>query len=273
MPSSERLHAPDGTLAPRVLILGVGYCGTALRDRLPSVAIGAPPGWRVGATLPAPAPPFDVVWLVPPTRPDEVRETLTDLVQQGARRAVYVSSTSVYGAVNGVADVSTPRSPTSDRGRARAGEEDVFLEAGGAVVRLPGIYGPGRSIFNRLGPAYRLVDGGTKWSARIHRDDVAMALEVLLRHGGNQPYLLCDDEPFQVRDLVAHACGLANLPLPPTETLPEYAARRGEFAASFWRHSNHYDPSAIASLPGFALKYKSWRDGLAAIHRDAQPGS
>ncbi len=223
----------------------------------------------MGEPLAAPKAPFDIVWLVPPTDPTAVRSTLEFLLARGARRAVYVSSTSVYGNAPGVADATTLRRPTTDRGRARCAEEDVFVGLGGCVVRLPGIYGPGRSIFDRLTRDYRLVDGGKKWSARVHRDDVAMGIDILLRHGTGGAWLLCDDEPFQVRDLVAYACGLRGVPMPPSESLEQFTARRGEFAASFWRHANRYDASAIASLPGFALKYPSWRDGLAAIHRDA----
>lgn len=261
------LARPDGSLAP-VLILGRGYCGSALDRRLGG-SLAPPAGWRVGDPVALPRAPFDIVWFVPPTDPMLVRSTLSALRDAGARRAVYASSTSVYGAGQGVLDEASPRAPTTARGAARCAEEDVFLAAGGCVVRLPGIYGPGRSILDRLDSGYTLVDGGRKWSARIHRDDVAMGVEVLLRHGPAGAWLLCDAEPFQVRDLVAHACALSGRPLPPTESLADFAARRGEFAASFWRHSNHYDNRAIASLPGFALRYPSWRDGLTAIHRAA----
>lgn len=264
MDSDRRFEGPDGSLA-KVLILGRGYCGTALAERPHVDACGPERSWRVGEPLGNVPPRFDIAWFVPPTDPGLVGATLDALLAAGGRRAVYVSSTSVYGQADSVATALTPRAPTSPRGRARAAEEDEFLRRGGSVVRLPGIYGPGRSIFDRLSPGYRLVDGGRKWSARIHRDDVAMGVEVTLRHGEG-PYLLCDDEGFQVRDLVAYACGLTGAALPESETLAEYAARRGEFAASFWRHSNRYDNTAIASLPGFALKYPTFRDGLAAIH-------
>jgi nucleoside-diphosphate-sugar epimerase len=271
--SSDRGFAPaDGSLAPSVLILGAGYCGTALASRLQdsgaAVPAPAPGSWRVGARIPTPSPPFDVVWLVPPTTAAAVASHLDTLLERGARRAVYISSTTVYGAGDGLVDGQSPRRPTTARGSARVTEEDEFLCRGGVVVRLPGIYGPGRSILDRLRAGYTLVNGGEKWSARVHRDDVAMGVEVVLRQGQG-PYVLTDGTPFQVRELVEFACALLVRDLPPSESLASYRARRGEFAASFWAHSNRYDTSAIASLPGFALKYPSWRDGLQDLFAGA----
>jgi nucleoside-diphosphate-sugar epimerase len=242
----------------------------ALVDRLATGGVTQPRplsrDWRAGVPILTPDAPFDVVWLVPPTGAGVVARHLDALLAAGARRAVYVSSTSVYGGAYEVVDFASARRPTTDRGRARVAEEDAFLARGASVVRLPGIYGPGRSIFERLGPSYTLVEGGQKLSARIHRDDVAMGLEVVLRHGDGA-YLLADEEQFRVRDLVAFACDLLGRDLPPSESLADYAERRGQFAASFWVHSNTYDATAVASLPGFALKYPSFRDGLRDIYQ------
>ena len=101
-----------------------------------------------------------------------------------------------------------------------------------------------------------LVDGGQKWSARVHRDDVAMGTEALLRDGApGQPYILTDGQSFQVREMVSWLLEQApSIPKPTVMSLEEYAKQR-PYAASFWRNSNRYSNRAIASLPGFKLIY------------------
>ncbi len=297
---------------PPVLIVGCGYCGTALGKRLlastrPREVWATTRGGaeRVSAltqagfgvvqgeleALPAQLPDalvqageIDVVYSAPPCRSEDhlapVRAMLYGLTERVSVRAcVYLGSTSVYGdAAGGAVDAETPLAPRSKRGEKRAQSEVLFTQWGRevetrvALLRLPGIYGPGRSIFARLRSGrYALVEGGHKWSARIHRDDVAMGAEVVLNtpeaHGA---YLLCDNAPFQVKDLVAHACSLLQLPLPASVPIEVYRKERGDMAASFWTSSNRYDNRHIRALPGFALSYPSYREGLAALWEEEQ---
>lgn len=103
----------------------------------------------------------------------------------GLRRAVYVSSTAVYGDDYGadeVDELTEPRSP-SPTGRILLEGERRFRERfpQGVVLRLAGIYGPTR---RRL--VQQVLDGGPFDSPaeaignRIHRDDCAGAIAHLL---------------------------------------------------------------------------------------------
>jgi nucleoside-diphosphate-sugar epimerase len=223
--------------------------------------------------------PTDVIYMVPPLSGDEPSGPMCSLLRNlgevlEVRSLVYVGSTGVYGdAHGGVVSAQTPRRPQTSRGAKRAQAEDMALELGTergwnvTLARLPGIYGPGRTLLGRLrGGQYKLVDGGWKWTARVHREDVAMGVEVLMRHGeGGAAYVLCDDVPFQVRTLVRYLTGHLGVALPPEVTLEAYTQERGPFAASFWRTSNRYDNRHIKALPGFSLLYPSFREGYAAI--------
>lgn len=288
-----------------VLLVGCGYCGCALARLLVKEgakvwgttrggrkeeieATGATPLlWNAGSPMGSIPEAWrgkrlDVVFLAPPVEPvDDNKngfrswmEALASQVQVGIW--VYVGSTSVYGDGDGeVVHANSPRKPVTERGRKRAAWEDFFREESlrlgwpSARVRLPGIYGPGRNVIKRLrGGQYALVNGGVKWSSRIHRDDVAATLLRILHQGGDAntfDYILCDDTPFQVKELIGFLTRRLGLPMPPEVSLEEYAERRGAFAASFWYTSNRYSNASCRTLPGFELAYPSFREGYAAM--------
>lgn len=137
---------------------------------------------------------------------------------------VYVSSTSVYGRREGEwTDEETPLAPVSPAGRARAEAEAVYLglhrERGfpARVCRVPGIYGPGRTLRQRLETgAYRRVDDESHWVSRIHVDDLVAGLVAAWRRGRDGGvYLLSDDAPVTGDEYAALTAGLLGLPLPP----------------------------------------------------------
>lgn len=138
--------------------------------------------------------------------------------------AIYLSSTSVYGRRSGEwTDEATPVSPSSPLGQARAESERIYLDlhrqAGLPVriCRVPGIYGPGRTLRQRLETgAYRRLDGEDLWVSRIHVEDLAGGLTAAWRVGKpGEVYLLCDDEPLTGGAYVELTASLLSLPLPP----------------------------------------------------------
>jgi nucleoside-diphosphate-sugar epimerase len=184
----------------------------------------------------------------------------------------YLSTTGVYGDREGrwVFETS-PLSARSIEGARRVRAERDWLEVGRGmgltvqVFRLPGIYGPGRSAFDRLaeGKARRIVKPGQVFS-RIHVDDIASGLAASIarpRAGGI--YNLCDDEPAPPQDVIAYAATLMGVEPPPEiafedAKLPE-AARR--FYAENKRVSNALAKAELGWLPA----YPTYREGLGAI--------
>ena len=184
----------------------------------------------------------------------------------------YLSTTGVYGDRRGGWVFEDGRlAAQSLEGARRVGAERDWLEVGrgmGLSVtlhRLPGIYGPGRSAFDRLreGRARRVAAPGQVFS-RIHVDDLAAGLEASIarpRAGGI--YNLCDDEPAPNSEVIAYAARLLGME-PPPETVLDLdalapAARR--FYAETKRVSN---ARAKAEL-GWRPMYPTYREGLAAI--------
>lgn len=85
-----------------------------------------------------------------------------------------------------------------------------------AVLRVAGIYGPGRGLAARLAAGtYRIIGDGSAHVSRIHVDDL---VEAIVRAGSGQlagPVNVADDDPApigELADLLAVRLGVA---LPP----------------------------------------------------------
>src|SRR5206468_5173778 len=127
----------------------------------------------------------------------------------------------VYGDhAGGWVDESTPPQAGLDRTRMRVAAEKAWTDTTGgdaAILRLAGIYGPGRNalVTLRAGTARRIVKPGQVFN-RIHVDDVARVLAAAIdRDTGHSFYNVSDDEPAPPQDVVAHAAELLGLPVPP----------------------------------------------------------
>jgi nucleoside-diphosphate-sugar epimerase len=133
------------------------------------------------------------------------------------------------------------------------------------VFRLPGIYGPGRSGFDRLraGEARRIVSPGQVFS-RIHVDDLAAGLEASIarpRAGGI--YNLCDDEPCPNSEVIAYAAQLLGLPVPPEVPLAE--AKLSPTGQRFYAESKRVSNARAKAELGWRPAFPTYREGLAAI--------
>jgi nucleoside-diphosphate-sugar epimerase len=133
------------------------------------------------------------------------------------------------------------------------------------VFRLAGIYGPGRSAFDRLraGTAQRVTKRGQVFS-RIHVDDVGQVLAAsLARPNPGRVYNVADNEPAPPGDVIAFAAGLLGLPLPPE--VPLEAAGLSPMARSFWDESKRVSNRRIREELAVELRYPDYRAGLRAI--------
>tara|TARA_R110002051_G_scaffold27998_11_gene66853 strand:- start:3527 stop:4426 length:900 start_codon:yes stop_codon:yes gene_type:complete len=188
-------------------------------------------------------------------------------------RVTYLSTTGVYGDLaGGWAFEWSETHPQSRRAKARALAEDQWREATGgrvSIVRLPGIYGPGRSTFDRLraGTARRIVKPGQVFS-RVHVDDIASGLlalyerpEAAARAGG--VFHLCDDEPAPPQDVIAHAARLLGMDPPPDVAFE--AADLSPMARSFYAECKRISNACTKAALNWRPQYPTYREGLAAI--------
>ena len=134
-------------------------------------------------------------------------------------RLIFTSSTSVYAQADGaVVTEASAAEPPRETGHILRETENLVLSRGGIVVRLAGIYGPGRSVLLRKffsGEALIEGDGG-RIVNQVHRDDIASALLALAVRGERGIFNVSDDAPVSQREIYAWLAQRFDLPLPPT---------------------------------------------------------
>lgn len=193
-----------------------------------------------------------------------------------ARRApvstlVYTGSTSVYPQGNGqVVDESAPTAGAGETGAILLEAEALLRAATGAwerwfVLRLAGIYGPGRHHLLdqvRAGAA-ELPGPGTHHLNLAHRDDIVAAVFAALsfpesRAGGI--YNVADGAPATKAEVVAWLAAQLGLPAPRFAG-GKASGRRG-FAAPPDRIISN---ARLQSELGWRPRYPSFREGYAGI--------
>ncbi|MGE8339357.1 SDR family oxidoreductase [Pseudomonas laurylsulfatiphila] len=278
--------------APTVLIAGCGDVGSRLatqllaagwevhglrRDvaRLPAGVIGVagdlfnkdcPATWPIGAV-------DYLVYCAAATDHDEagyraayvqglehVLEWLNDYGQV-PNRLLFVSSSSVYEQQDGEwVDESSSAVASGYSGRVMLEAEQIALKSGipASVVRLTGIYGPGRErLLTQVRQGYRVAVEPPLYANRIHADDAAGLMACLLeadRRGValEDVYIGVDDEPAALADVVDWLRGYLGV----TEWDEDSSVRR----TGSKRCSN-----ARAKALGWTPKYPSFREGYSAI--------
>lgn len=223
------------------------------------------------------APAFD--------RPDIVGTAFADRVLAGFREdlrgpgaaersIVYLSTIGVYGdAGGGWVDEETPCRPESPRTAARRVAEDGWLALGRetgaavAVLRLSGIYGPGRNTFVNLaeGTARRLVKPGQVFN-RIHVEDIAAAVGRVFATRATGIFNITDDEPAPPQDVVAYAAGLMGVAPPPEQAFE--AAPLSPMARSFYGSNKRVSNARSRSVLGLDYAYPDYRTALGRMWRE-----
>ena len=276
----------------KAFILGCGYTGMVLAHRLKAAGVevagtraGGESG-EVGIPLQpldlrlGPAPPLSraggaVVYYMIPTghrvydaeglpHLGLMDNALAGLAGQPIEGVIYLSSTSVYGDVEGAwVDENTEPAPRSPWGRMRLDLERRVERFGrergvpACVVRLPEIYGPGR------GPVARLRKGYTlrfphRYSNRIHVDDLALVLDELGRRLSPSLLLVSDGHPATSAEVYDHAASLLGSgPVPRGGEVTGDENRRALLS-----ESKRCRADVLMSWLGRELKYPSYKDGL-----------
>lgn len=262
---------------PHMLILGLGYTASRLAARLRA------DGWHVTGvrrTADADALAFDdesavraaiaqathILSSVPPE--GEADPVLT---RYGAAIAAapaiwtgYLSSTGVYGDAAGAwVDEATPLRLGRRAARAQADAGWGALRPDLRRFRLPGIYGPGRSVLDRVreGRAHR-IDLPDQVFSRAHVDDMVAGIAASLHQGPPGIYNLSDDLPCAQNRLIETACAMLGLPVPPLLTLEE--AQLTPMAQSFYAENRRVANGRAKRLLGWSPRYPTYREGLPA---------
>jgi nucleoside-diphosphate-sugar epimerase len=189
----------------------------------------------------------------------------------------YYSTVGVYGDFGGAwIDETAPLVPRNERSDRRVLAEQAWRDYAQArglpltILRLAGIYGPGRSTFDKLtdGSAKRVIKPGQVFN-RIHVEDIARVTELAALARLDGTYNLADDEPAPPQDLVIRAAAMLGV-VPPPE-IDFATADLNPMQRSFYADNKRVSNAAIKQALGTELLYPNYRDGLSAIFAGRTP--
>jgi len=187
-------------------------------------------------------------------------------------RLVYLSTTGVYGDTGGATvGEDAPLNPLTERAMRRVDAERVARDwserhgVGWTILRVPGIYGPGRLPIERLKrrePMIRHSEAG--YSSRIHVDDLVAACLL----AGSAPraveriYNVSDGNPTSMTEYFERVATLTGLPPPELVTRAEAEKTLSPGLLSYLAESRRIDSSRIRDELGFAPRFKDLRLGI-----------
>ena len=187
-----------------------------------------------------------------------------DLKGENPKRIFFTSSTAVYAQTDGRrVDEESPTQPAHYSGRILLEGERVLLESDhpATILRLSGIYGPGRTRLIdsvRAGRA-EVLAGPPRFTNRIHRDDCAGALAHLMKMDApDKIYIGVDDEPADRRNVLNWLADRLGAPH------PREAGAAAE-APSARAASNKRCSNARLKSTGYRFLYPSYREGYAGM--------
>lgn len=193
---------------------------------------------------------------------DANRALLSAAQARRVRAFVYTSSTGVFGQTSGGdVDEDSKTAPAGETGAVLVEAEQLILRAAVAgaparVLRLSGLYGPGRAFaVDRVrSGAMALGPGDETWMNFCHLEDaVAFAVAALDRGRPGAVYHGTDASPARRREVIAWVA--QRLGIEP---------RRGEAGAAAGPHRRVLGAKTREAL-GVALKYPSFREGFAPL--------
>lgn len=283
----------------KLLVFGLGYSGQAIARNWPGETVGTTRTNEKAHTLREAG--FDTVvfdgtlsdglaahlatatHIVFSASPSESGDPVLNAIPDFFARATslkwigYLSTVGVYGDFDGAwISEHTPPEPVSKRGQWRVDAEDKWARLAAkhnvdmAIFRLAGIYGPGRSTFDKLreGKSRRIQKEGQVFN-RIHVEDIAQIVVAAAQKHATGIFNGADDEPAPPQIVVEYAAKMMGVEPPPLE--PFETAEMTPMARSFYGDNKRCGNARLKKDLGVKLFYPTYREGLKAIFAQMKP--
>lgn len=200
-----------------------------------------------------------------------------DALKQVPSRIVYLSTSAVYGDCEGRwIDEDEPLKPKTARGDRRLAAERCALAYAGQhgvaamILRVPGIYGPGRLPRQRIASGAPLVQRNqSPYTNRIHADDLASAaLRVAEAGEAGAAYNVSDGQPTTMSDYFIRCAALLGLPAPPEVPLAVALQTISPILKSYLEESKRLSNRRLVERLGWQPRYADLEAGLPASLAD-----
>lgn len=289
-----------------ILIVGCGYIGKQVAQRLSSRGIDvhatvqsqasaqscAAQGinaYTLDLDQPTALPghlrnaPLHLLYLVAPPHQGNRDSRLTVLLDmlnnQPIEKFILISTTGVYGDCQGHwIDENAPIQPHNARAKRRVDAEQQcqsFCQQSQlplVILRVPGIYGPGKLPLARLRSAKPIVrKEDSPYSNRIHAEDLAtICISALLSERITGVFNCTDGHPTTMYDYLVSVAAHAGIPLPATIPLSLAMQTLSPQMISYLTESRRIKNNKLLEAFAMQLRYPDLQSGLAAIKIDEQ---
>ena len=219
--------------------------------------------------------PLSIYYFAPPpnhgVQDRRMERFLTKLKGLQITKLVYISTTGVYGDCEGRwIDETEPTLPLTDRAKRRLDAElqlqhwsDVTNVAC-SILRVPGIYGPGRLPIERINkriPVVRIEEA--PYSNRIHSDDLAeICYQTMNKREVVGIYNVSDGQPTSMTDYFLKVADCLGLERPPQISMEEARKRFTPEMLSFLDESKRILNQKLLNDLKITLKYPDLSEGL-----------
>lgn len=231
---------------------------------------------------PAPIAPSILYYFAPPPAagPDDgrVARFLDSLNPANfPKRCIYISTSGVYGDCGGDwVSEDRPTNPQSERACRRLAAESRFqdwcrprgIEL--VILRVPGIYGPGRLPIERIRNRVPVVrEEESPFSNRIHGDDLAsICIAAARSERARGIYNVSDGHPTTMTDYFYRVADLLGLPRPPAISMDQARRVLSPGMLSFLDESKRLDNRRMLADLTVQLRFPDLSAGLPACFGD-----
>jgi nucleoside-diphosphate-sugar epimerase len=179
---------------------------------------------------------------------------------------IFTSSTSVYAQTDGsIVTENDPAKPERETGKILRETEELVLARHGTVLRLAGIYGPGRCVpLEKLLSGEAAIEGdGERIMNSIHREDAVSAFHLAAEDRCQGIFNVTDNTTVTQLEWFQWVCERVGRPLPPF--VPRDLNRKRAWTSK--RVSN----AKLRSM-GWSPVYPSFREGVEELINERERG-
>ena len=184
----------------------------------------------------------------------------------------YFSTTGVYGDHDGnwVNETSELKTKVT-RSKNRIKAESQYLESYKSnnlpvhIFRLPGIYGPDRSVLDRIrNKNIKIIKKENQFFSRVHVKDIATCIKMSMDSPTpGEIYNVSDDYPCSTQELITYGCNLIGYKVP--EEISFHDKSINEMTKSFYLENKKISNKKIKEKIGWKPKFKDFKEGLDDI--------
>ena len=184
----------------------------------------------------------------------------------------YLSSTSVYGDHGGKwVDESTKVNPKTARGKIRKKVEDSYYKLFREknipihIFRLPGIYGPGRSVIEKLLNDKKVViRKPNQFFSRIYVEDISSAIIKSMKNPTpGEIFNVTDNNPCSSEETTIYAAKL--LKIQNLTFMDVNSPKIKKITKDFYSDNKRVSNKKIKKILGWTPKFESYKLGLKEI--------